>query len=523
MKAASSVVAALMLLALAGCTVHTTESPALTGPSGFAQQVTMRAIPDQISQDGSSQSSIEVQVIGPDGRPQSGVAIRVDMVVAGQVADFGTLSARSIVTASDGKARVTYTAPPPPPPTNQVSRTVSIRATPFGTDAAASKPESVDIRLMPIGVILPPAGTPSPCFTTSPTVIAANLPIVFTAGTLVSGSCQAPTSDILVFSWTFGDGTSASGRTVTHTFSSTNTFQVSLTETNDRNVSGTTTVPIAVGSASLPTPLFTFSPTAPGVNETVFFNASTSIAGAGHAIVSYRWTFGDGATASGITTSHAYATAGTYTVQLTVTDEAGQSATSTGTTITLGNPPAPTANFTFSPAQPAVNDTVVFDWRTSTTAQGQRIVSLDWNFGDSTPIVHCPGDPACTADGITTHKFSASGTYAVNLVVTDSAGRTNAKQVPVTVLSGNPTAVLTVTKTGGLSISADGGASTAFGSATITNWTFQWGDNPPTQTGPGSASVAFKTYSAVGTYTVTLIVQDSAGRIGKTTQTVTVP
>jgi hypothetical protein len=44
-------------------------------------------------------------------------------------------------------------------------------------------------------------------------------------------------------------------------------------------------------------------------------------------IVSYRWSFGDGATGTGANLTHTYSKAGTYSVALTVTDNAGQSAT----------------------------------------------------------------------------------------------------------------------------------------------------------------------------------------------------
>jgi hypothetical protein len=44
------------------------------------------------------------------------------------------------------------------------------------------------------------------------------------------------------------------------------------------------------------------------------------------AIVGYAWSFGDGAIASVGTASHAYSSAGTYTVNLTITDSSGQTA-----------------------------------------------------------------------------------------------------------------------------------------------------------------------------------------------------
>ena len=68
-----------------------------------------------------------------------------------------------------------------------------------------------------------------------------------------------------------------------------------------------------------PVALFTATPTVVAAGETVYFNASAS-SDDGY-IVEYFWDFGDGTNATGVTTTHAYTAAGSYTVTLTVTDD----------------------------------------------------------------------------------------------------------------------------------------------------------------------------------------------------------
>jgi hypothetical protein len=113
MKSLSFAAATATLLGLmaAACTVHQSEAPGLTGPSEFALSLTMNALPDAISQDGGSQSSVRILAKGPDGQPIRALTMRVDMEVNGVLQDFGSLSARTIVTGSDGVATVVYTAP----------------------------------------------------------------------------------------------------------------------------------------------------------------------------------------------------------------------------------------------------------------------------------------------------------------------------------------------------------------------------------------------------------------------------
>ncbi|MFN7147970.1 MAG: PKD domain-containing protein [Microthrixaceae bacterium] len=76
----------------------------------------------------------------------------------------------------------------------------------------------------------------------------------------------------------------------------------------------------------------------------VSFDASDSSDPDG-TIVSYAWDFGDGASGSGVITTHEYADAGDYTVTLTVTDDAGATATTTLEVSVLTAPDDPNGRY----------------------------------------------------------------------------------------------------------------------------------------------------------------------------------
>ena len=82
-----------------------------------------------------------------------------------------------------------------------------------------------------------------------------------------------------------------------------------------------------------PVASFTFNAT----DLSVTFNASGSSDSDG-TISSYAWNFGDGATGSGVTPSHTYASAGIRTVTLTVTDDDGAKG-STSESVTVSTAP----------------------------------------------------------------------------------------------------------------------------------------------------------------------------------------
>jgi len=344
-------VAALACLALTACTVHQTEAPPLVGPSEFALSTRLEANPDTIGQDGGSQSSIKVFANGPDGKPLAGVTFRVDMMVNGVPQDFGALSARSIVTGSDGVARVVYTAPAADPTGNTgtclnlAGRCVTIVATPTSNAFGSVSPQSVTIRLVPLGVILPPADTPTAAFTITPTPVNFNISTTFDAstscgGAVIGGRCSS-TSAITLYAWDFGDGNTGTGPVVSHTFRSgtlsTANFSVTLTVTNDRGISASVTQSVPVGASPVPIATFTYSPQSPvSAGTTVTFDASAS-AVTGATIIRYQWQFecpnGGCTSADTVTTTtqptgtHTYNVVGTFNVTLRVFDTDGRSST----------------------------------------------------------------------------------------------------------------------------------------------------------------------------------------------------
>lgn len=402
-------------LLAAGCTVKKQETPGLTGPSELGTAITITVSPDVVTQDGVSQSLVQIIARDANGQPLRNLSLRADIAVGGVRVDFGRLSARSLVTDQNGRASVVFTAPPaaagPAPATD-----VDILITPSESDFANSSPRSATIRVVPGGVTIPPRGSVVAEFTVNPGTPNDNEPVVFDASESTSS-----TGTIVQWLWNFGDGSTGSGERVTHTFKSAGTRSVTLTVIDSIGASNSTTKTVTVGQGTLPTATILTSPSAPTVNQPVNFNGSSSRPGPGRTIRSYEWDFGDGDTGSGPTVQHAYSAAGTYSVLLTVTDDAGRVATATTTvTVSTGNP---TADFTFSPSAPTTAQTVQFNGAGSVAANGRQIVNYAWDFGDGG-----------TANGVTaSRRFTVAGTYTVRLSVTDDLGRTSFTTRSVTV------------------------------------------------------------------------------------------
>ncbi len=136
----------------------------------------------------------------------------------------------------------------------------------------------------------------------------------------------SPSSDsdgtIVNYTWTLGDGTTLYGEQVTHSYADDGDYLVSLTvEDDDGN---TTTYDSTVAISNVP-PTANFTVDEHYFEDTSYFNdTSTDSDGS---VVSWYWEFGDGNTSTNENAVHIYGEEGSYRVNLTVTDDDGNSST----------------------------------------------------------------------------------------------------------------------------------------------------------------------------------------------------
>lgn len=94
------------------------------------------------------------------------------------------------------------------------------------------------------------------------------------------------------------------------------------------------------GSNAAPTAAFTVNPASGTAPLTVTVDAAASTDSDG-TITSYAWSFGDSANGSGVSTTHNYTSAGTFTITLTVRDDDGKTAATTRSVTVSSGPPPP--------------------------------------------------------------------------------------------------------------------------------------------------------------------------------------
>jgi PKD repeat protein len=187
------------------------------------------------------------------------------------------------------------------------------------------------------GASFPPAGTLPKTVISQP-----GDGSVFGSGVLITFNGSASNDEfgvkngIASYDWDFGDGNSAQGNLVTHTYISENTYIVTLTVTSVGGLTDSKSASVIVSNIDVnvqPNGIIAGDAYITGsLGAPIFLDASESfdpnddsdnnglIDGYEVDNLTYTWDFGDGTIGSGKTVEHIYTSTGTFTVTLNVTD-----------------------------------------------------------------------------------------------------------------------------------------------------------------------------------------------------------
>jgi gliding motility-associated-like protein len=286
---------------------------------------------------------------------------------------------------------------------------------------------------------------------------------------------------ITSWSWNFGGGNTSTLQNPQFTYINSGNYAVSLTVTNAAGCSRTVVKPAFISVSPGVRADFTASaPVQCKPPEIInFTNLST-----GPGTLTYSWDMGDGNTSTATNPSNNYATSGPFTVRLITTSSAGCIDTITKlNAVRLNNIQARIT----APATACINSPVNFQNSGDSTP-----VSSTWFFGDAT-----------SSSNINPVKsYTAAGTYTVRVInqynsCIDSATHIiTVKPAPAAAFTSNDSISCRAPHTVNFQNQSTGAAS----------WNWNFGDGgSSTQQNPSH------TYTALGAYTVRLIVTNNFG------------
>lgn len=341
-----------------------------------------------------------------------------------------------------------------------------------------------------------------------------------TVSFLASG--RDPDRDDLTYSWNFGDGTTGTGSSATHSYNNLGTYTVTVRVNDGRGGTDSDSIMIRINplmSTTLnqePIAIIDVSDRTVAPEGNIVFDGSRSYDPDGN-IVSYEWDFDDGTSASEPVVTHRYSNSGFYVVRLTVTDNRGATSTEwalvwiNSNFITSNEPPVADAG---SDKVVNVGDIVEFDGSSSYDSDG-NIVNYKWNLEGRTTTTPTP---------LLYYIFGTPGEYIVILTITDNDGATDTDSVLVVVneevqVGEDPVAVIDVDSNNilvGESLRFDGSGSYD-PDGNIVNYEWDFGDGT-SATGPRVEHE----YNEEEKYQVTLTVVDNEGNRDAATVIITV-
>lgn len=188
-------------------------------------------------------------------------------------------------------------------------------------------------------------------------------------------------------------------------FTDTGKYTISLTVTDAEGNTNTAEKKDYINVISSPVGDFSYSPSSPGIKEVVQFT-DTSTGGP----TSWMWDFGDGATSSLQSPTHAFAAAGTYEVTLQVGNAMGVGAPAVKQVVVVNDKPV--AAFSANPTS-----SEFYPVQVNFTDESTGVVhAWNWEFIRNGVVV------ATSADQNPTITFTIPGFYSVKLTVANDGG-----------------------------------------------------------------------------------------------------
>ncbi|MEO1384426.1 MAG: PKD domain-containing protein, partial [Bacteroidota bacterium] len=288
--------------------------------------------------------------------------------------------------------------------------------------------------------------------------------------------------------WDFGDGNTAIGDTVQHTYTADGAYTVRLIIENVVGCRDTIERINFIQVSRGPNAAFTLSSSADCAPFALALtNTSTATT---FPIAGYAWDFGNGDTSNTLNPSVNYPIPGVYTVRLIATDQNGCSDTVSQNVESYS---LPFADFESADTVGCAPQSVVF---VNTSGGSNGLANFAWNFGDGTT----------STDQFPTHVYANNNIYDVSLWVEDVNGCQDSITKQAYIRLSLPVADFTVDMPSG----CPGTPMTFFDNSTpdttLNNWAWDFGDGTT-----GTGSTVSHIYALPGQYTVTLTVTNVLG------------
>ena len=211
---------------------------------------------------------------------------------------------------------------------------------------------------------------------------------------------------IVTYTWSFGDETSSTGETVTHSYLDDGRYAVTLTVTDDDGAIDTDVCIVTVNNVA---PTAGFSVDHETGDVTSIFKFESTSDDTDGTIMTFHWSFGDGETSAEPKPTHQYKSSGKYTVTLIVEDDDGAKSTAFALSISVINL-RPLAFASASTTGALVGESIRFIGTQSYDPDG-TITNYTWQFDDG----------GYGYGQIVQHSYYEKGTYNVKLTVVDDA------------------------------------------------------------------------------------------------------